>query len=93
MYKRVRFAGVLRIRVLENPITVLLPYREHKLTPKMPKYSLYGRSARVGIKDFLKSRKIRSYYIKGPKTPICTILMVFFNLFVASNQGSAKVRY
>ena len=37
--------------------TVLLPYREQNLTPKMPKCSLYGRTARIGNKDFLISRK------------------------------------
>ena len=65
--------------------TVLLPYREQNLPPKIPKCSLYGRSARIGNKDFLKSRKIRSYYIKGPKTPICTIVIVFSSLSVISD--------
>ena len=59
--------------------TVLLPYREQNLMPKMPKCSLYGRSARVGNKDFLKSRNIRSYYIRGPKPYICTVVIVFFS--------------
>ena len=71
---------------VEDISTVLLPYREQILTPKMPKRSLYGSSARIGNKNFLKSRKIRFYYIKGLKTPICTIVIVFFSLFVVSNH-------
>ena len=67
-------------------ITVLLPYREQNLMPKMPKCSLYGRSAPLGNKDFLKSRKIPSYYIKGPKPPICIIVIVFSSLFLVSNH-------
>ena len=52
----------------------------------MPKCSLYGRSARIGNKDILKSRKICSYYIKRPKTPISTIIIVFSSLFVVQNH-------
>ena len=71
-------------------VTVLPPYREQNFTPKMPKCSLYGRSARIGNKDFLKSRKIRSYYIKGPKTPICTIVIVLSSPFVVLNNLKFK---
>ena len=53
--------------------------------PKMPKCSLYGRSALLENKDSLKSRKIPSYYIKGPKSPICIIVIAFSSLFVVSN--------
>ena len=67
-------------------VTVLPPYREQNFTPKMPKCSLYWRSALIGNKDFLISRKTSFYYIKGPKTPICTIVIVFLSLFVVSNH-------
>ena len=52
----------------------------------MPKCSLYGRSALIGNKDLLNSRKIRSYYIERPKTPICTIVIVVSSLLVVSNH-------
>ena len=38
------------------------------------------------MEHFLKSTKIRYYYIKRLKTPICTILIVFSSLFVVSNH-------
>ena len=52
----------------------------------MPKCSLYGRSALIGNKDLLNSRKIRSYLIERPKTPICTIVIVVSSLLVVSNH-------
>ena len=52
--------------------------------------SLYGRSAFIRNKDLLKSRKIRSYYIKRPKPPKHTSKIL--NSSLNTSRGFSNVR-
>ena len=56
-------------------ITVLGPYSEQNLTPKMPICSLWGHS-----------KMHKNTLLELLKTPICTKVIVFSSLFVVSNH-------